>query len=98
MEAQAKILGPVHEKYITYASSEWSGEAAYFAQSRQSLRWLQIVKKLVMWFRYLSHKRAAKDQASMHICTVSLEPSLIAIKRKDVDEGSGHIVYIRYVI
>ena len=29
MEAQAKISGPVHEKYITYASSEWFGEAAY---------------------------------------------------------------------
>ena len=37
--------------------------------------------------------RAANDQASLHICTVSPEPSLIARKRRDVDEGSGQIVY-----
>ena len=35
---------------------------------------------------------------SMHIRTFSLEPSLIALKRRDVDEGSGQIVYISYVI
>ena len=46
-----------------------------------------------MWFSYLSHMRAAKDQASMHIRTVSLEPSLIALKRRDVDKGSGQVVY-----
>ena len=28
MKAQALTYGPVHEK-ITYASSEWSGEAAH---------------------------------------------------------------------
>ena len=37
--------------------------------------------------------RAAKDQASMRICTVSPEPLLIALKRRDVDEGSGQNVY-----
>ena len=47
----------------------------------------------VMWFGYLWHKPAGKDQASMHIRTVSLEPSLIALKRRDVDEGSGKILY-----
>ena len=52
----------------------------------------------VMWFRFLSHKGAAKDQASMHIRKVSLEPTLIALKRRDVDEGSGQIVYTSYVI
>ena len=44
-----------------------------------------------MWFRYLSHIRAEKDQASMHIRTVSPEPLLIALKRRDADEGSGQI-------
>ena len=46
-----------------------------------------------MWFRYLSHIRAAKNQASLHIRTVSPEPLLIALKRRDVDEGSVQIVY-----
>ena len=97
MEAQAKILGPVNEPYITYASSEWSGEAAYLCSLARAFADCKLFIP-VMWFRYLSHKRAAKDQARMHICTVSLELSLIALKRKDVDEGSGQIVYISYVI
>ena len=37
--------------------------------------------------------RAANDQASLHIHIVSQEPSLIALKRRDVDERSGQIVY-----
>ena len=37
--------------------------------------------------------RAGKDQASLHIQAVSPEPSLIALKRRRVDEGSGIIVY-----
>ena len=37
--------------------------------------------------------RAGKDQASLHIQAVSPEPSLIALKRRHVDEGSGIIVY-----
>ena len=37
--------------------------------------------------------RAANDQANLHIHIVSPEPSLIALKRKDVDEGSGQVVY-----
>ena len=61
MKAQAKILGPVHEKF--------------------------------MGFRYLWHTRAAKDKASLNIRIVSPEPSLIALKRSDVDESSGYIVY-----
>ena len=97
MEAQAKIFGPVHEKYITYVSSEWSGEAAYLHSLARAFADCKLFIP-VMWFRYLSHKRAAKDQASMHICTVSLEPLLIALKRRDVDEGSGQIVYISYMI
>ena len=93
MEAQANILVPVHEKYITYASSVWSGEAAYL---RILVRAFADCKLFipVMWFS----KRAAKDQASIYIRTVSLEPSLITLKRRDVDEGSGLIVYISYVI
>ena len=37
--------------------------------------------------------RAAKDQASLHIHTVSPETSLIALERRDIDEGSGIIIY-----
>ena len=37
--------------------------------------------------------RAANDQVSLHIHKVSPEPSLIALKRRDVDESSGQIVY-----
>ena len=37
--------------------------------------------------------RAAIDQASMRIHIVSPGHSLIALKRRDVDEGSGQIVY-----
>ena len=42
--------------------------------------------------------RAGKDKASMHIRTVSSEPSLIALERRDIDEDSGQIVYTIYVI
>ena len=48
-----------------------------FAQSRQSLRWRDLDEgsgKIVVTsyvIKYLSHKRAAKDQASMRIRTVS---------------------------
>ena len=38
---------------------------------------------------YLSHKRTSKDQTRLHIGAVSSEPLHIAVKRKDVDEGSG---------
>ena len=34
-----------------------------------------------------------KDQASMHIRTVSPEPSLIALKRRNIGEGTGQIVW-----
>ena len=74
-----------------------------FAQSRQSLRWLHKKKGCkwrlrrnvyhLMWFRYLSHMRAAKDQASLHIHTVSPQTSLIALERRYIDEGSGIIVF-----
>ena len=37
--------------------------------------------------------RAAKDQASLHIHTVSPETSLIALGTRDIDKGSGIIVY-----
>ena len=37
--------------------------------------------------------RAANDQASLCISAVSPEPSLIALKRRDVDESSGQNVY-----
>ena len=42
--------------------------------------------------------RAGIDQASMHIRTVSSEPSLIALERRNIDEGSGQIIYTSYVI
>ena len=34
--------------------------------------------------------RAANDLARLHICAISPEPSLIALQRRDVSEGSGH--------
>ena len=37
---------------------------------------------------YLSHRRPAMAQASLHICTVSPEPSLFAHISMEVDEGS----------
>ena len=37
---------------------------------------------------YLTHMRAAANQASMYICAVSPGPLQIALKRRDVDEGS----------
>ena len=45
-----------------------------------------------------SHMRASSDLTRLHICAVSPEPSLNAIKRRDVNEGSGQIVYTSYVI
>ena len=37
--------------------------------------------------------RAAKQQASLHIRTVSPEHLLIALKRRNIDEGSDQIVW-----
>ena len=36
--------------------------------------------------------RAVKDNARLHICAVSPEPWLIALKRRDVNKVSGQIV------
>ena len=41
----------------------------------------------------ISHMRAANDQGSLHIHTVSPEPSLIALKRRNIGEGTGQIVW-----
>ena len=38
---------------------------------------------------YLSHRRPAKAQASLHICIVSPEPLLFAPMKYEVDEGSN---------
>ena len=46
----------------------------------------------------ISHMRAASDLVRLHICAVSPEPSMIALKRRDVNEGLGQIVYTSYVI
>ena len=37
---------------------------------------------------YLTHMRAAANQARLHIYAVSPEALQIALKRRDVDEGS----------
>ena len=42
-------------------------------------------------FMKKSNMRAANDLARLHICAVSPEPSLKALKRRDVNEGSGHL-------
>ena len=45
--------------------------------------------------RYLSHKQyqAGKDQTRLQICAVSSETLGIALKRRDVDDGSGPILW-----
>ena len=69
-------------KNVTYTSSEWSDEAAHLRSLARALadctkkkecKWRLMLNSLYqfMWFRYLSHMRAAKDQASLHIRTVS---------------------------
>ena len=52
-------------KKFTNASSEWSGEAAHM---RSQIVYTSYVIKV------FSHIRAANDQASLHIRTVSPEP------------------------
>ena len=83
MKAQANILDPVQfMKNITYFSSEWSGETAHLhslawaladCTKKKGCKWRlgQNCLYQFMWFGYLSHIRAAKDQASLHIRTVS---------------------------
>ena len=92
-------------KNISYASREWSGEPAYlhslaraFADCTKMKAQANFFLYQFIWFSYLSHMRAGKDKASMHIRTVSSEPSLIALERRDIDEDSGQIVYTIYVI
>ena len=41
--------------------------------------------------------RAADDLARLHIHTVSPEPSLIALKRRNIGEGTGQIVHYRFM-
>ena len=92
------------EVLIAYASRERPGEPAHSGSlaraftdctEKKTRRWRVRHNCLYhfMWFRYLLHMRAGKDQASLHIQAVSPEPSLIALKRRHVDEGSGIIVY-----
>ena len=103
-ECSGQIVRTSSCDIVTYRIFEqWKTmRACTFAQSRQSLCWC-IKKKgcrwmlrpncsyQFMWFSFLSHIWAVKDQASMHIRTVSPEPLLIALKRRDVDECSGQI-------
>ena len=43
---------------------------------------------------YLSHMRAVKAKMSLHICAVTPQPLLLALKKKrDVDEGSGQTLW-----
>ena len=41
---------------------------------------------------HLSHMRAVKDQARLHIRTVSPEPLQITLKIRDVDKGSAKLI------
>ena len=50
---------------------------------------LFIGQFLRVW--YLSHKRTSKDQTRLHVGAVSPEPLQIAVKRRDVDVGSGKL-------
>ena len=46
----------------------------------------------------ISHMRPANDLARLHICAVSPEPWLIALKRRDVNDGSGKLFIPVHVI
>ena len=67
---------------------------AYASVQSCSVLWLFLMVKI-------SHMRGANDLAKLHICAVSPEPSLIALKRRDVNEGSGpifyHLMWFRYL-
>ena len=66
----------------------WVGLKCYCGASRSySLRLLLIGQ--FTRERYSSHKRTSKDQTRLHIGAVLSEPLQIAVKRRDVDEGSG---------
>ena len=101
MKAQAKFYRPVQERLIliAYASSGESGETSHlrsiaraFANctKKKGCRW-RLRPNFIGQFKkdwYLSHMRAAANQAWLHICAVSPGPLQIALKRRDVDEGS----------
>ena len=42
---------------------------------------------------YLLHMRAVKAKMSLHICAVTPQPLLLALKKRDVDEGSGQTLW-----
>ena len=85
MKAQAKFYRPVQYSLvlIAYANSE--------SLKNKGCRW-----RLRLNFRpsslKISHMRVANDLARLHICAVSPEPRLVALKRRDVNEGLGQIV------
>ena len=70
---------------ITYSSSKWYGEAAHLRSLSRAFadcnkrRYLNEGSGKIVYTSYVIKVLTGKDQASMHIRTVSLEPSLIAL-------------------
>ena len=71
------------KKNITYASSEWSGEAAHL---RSQIVYTSYVIKV--FFAYSSSEWSG-EPAHSHSLTRAFG---ITLKRRDVDEGLGQIV------
>ena len=68
----------------------WVGLKCVILVLPDQIHFLFICQFLRVW--YISHKRTSKDQTSLHIGAVSPEPLKIALKRRDVDEGSSNFI------
>ena len=84
MKTGAKFYTPIQERLVPIADAN----SEYIKM--KGCRW-RLRLKFMDQFMKISHMRAANDLARLHICAVSPEPSLIALKRRDVNEGSGRL-------
>ena len=89
----AKFYTPIQERcQILYTNSRTVGTKRICKQRipKNEEMWMKAQAKILgPVHKKISHMRAANDLARLHICAVSPEPSLIALKRRDVNEGSG---------
>ena len=80
---------------ISFASSRKFGTNRICGQriSNPEGMWIKALAKILGTVHAkISHMRAANDLARLH-CAVSPEPSLIALKRRDVYQGSGQTFF-----
>ena len=79
MKAEAKIYRPVQENLVlmTYAKSEALKRRDADEGSGHNFRASPC---------HISHMRAANDLAILNICADAREPTLIALKTRDVNE------------